>query len=170
MRSSGTVSFKNISSTRPRRKRQFDYDFRPLNAKYAPNLGVTRQALMDGLLRGIRSAIRLSTTITSAQSSGEDVRVVFSDGAETRYDLVVGADGITSHVRSLICPGIAPVYRSYAAWRTVIAGGCFPSNIVVMRHRAGCVLGSFRVGPDLGYVFVLAHEPSVPRLSRSSSA
>jgi len=143
-----------------------DYDFRPLNATYVPTLGVSRQALMEGLCRGIGSSIRLSTTITSAQSSGEDVRVVFSDGAEARYDLVVGADGMTSRVRGLVCPDIVPVYRSYAAWRTVIAGGYFPSNVVLMRHRTGCVLGSFPVGPDLGYVFVLAHRPKVPRPSR----
>ena len=121
---------------------------------------------MDGLLRGIQSPIRLSTTITSAQPSDEGVHVVFSNETEARYDLVVGADGIASHVRSLICPDIAPVYRSYAAWRTVIPGGCFPPNVVMMRHRAGCLMGSFQVGPDLGYVFVLAHEPSMPRLSR----
>jgi 2-polyprenyl-6-methoxyphenol hydroxylase-like FAD-dependent oxidoreductase len=145
-----------------------DYDFRPLNARYAPNLGVSRKVLMDGLLRGVRSPIRLSTTVTAVQSSGEDVRVVLSDGTEVRYDLVVGADGIGSRVRSLIAPEIAPVYRSYVAWRTVVPGGRFLSGTVFMRHQSGSILGSFRIGPDLGYVFMLAHEPNVPRLSRGA--
>lgn len=44
-----------------------DYDFRPMNAKYAPNLGIARQGLMDGLLGGVRTPIRLATTITALQ-------------------------------------------------------------------------------------------------------
>lgn len=143
-----------------------DYDFRPLNAKYAPNIGVTRRGLMDGLRGGLRAQIRLSTTIAALQSSAGGAHVSFSDGTHAHYDLVVGADGIKSQVRSLIYPDVEPVYRSFCAWRTVMDYRNLESDGVVVRHNPGCILGSLKVGANRVYVFVLAHEPNIPLLSR----
>jgi 2-polyprenyl-6-methoxyphenol hydroxylase-like FAD-dependent oxidoreductase len=42
----------------------------------------------------------------------------------------------------------------------------FNSDGLVVRHSPGCMLGSIKVGADLVYVFVLAHEPSIHLLSR----
>lgn len=79
---------------------------------------------------------------------------------------MVGTDGIKSQVRSLTDPGAEPVYRSFCAWRTVIDCREFESDGVVVRHSPGCMLGSIKVGANLVYAFVLAHEPTIPLLSR----
>jgi 2-polyprenyl-6-methoxyphenol hydroxylase-like FAD-dependent oxidoreductase len=54
-----------------------------------------------------------------AQGSGS-VSVQFEDGGEFDADLLVGADGIRSSVRSVLYPQIAPLYVSYVAWRGTI--------------------------------------------------
>ncbi len=141
------------------------HDFRPSNNKYAPNLGITRDGLMSGLSSGARARIRYSTTIALMDWSAGAVDVVFSDGTRDQFDLVVGADGIRSAVRKLIYPHIEPAYRSFCAWRTVME--CSDCDAVFrIGSSPGCTLGSFQVGPNLVYAFLLAHHAGLPSLSR----
>jgi 2-polyprenyl-6-methoxyphenol hydroxylase-like FAD-dependent oxidoreductase len=93
------------------------------------------------------------------------VEAVFSDGTKAEFDLAVGADGIHSPVRKLLYPDIEPAYRSFCAWRTVLDGAdCDP--VCTFRSGPAGLLGSFPVGPNLVYVFLLAHHPKLPSLSR----
>lgn len=64
--------------------------------------------------------VRLGTTIETLDQDGDGVAVTFRDGGSARYDLVVGADGITSQVRKMIMPQ-APALRftGQGAWRAV---------------------------------------------------
>ena len=141
------------------------HDFRPSNDRYAPNLGITRDGLMSSLSSGARAQIRYSTTIASLDSTARAVDVVFSDGVRAQFDLVVGADGIRSAVRKLIYPHIDPSYRSFCAWRTVME--CSDCDTVFrIRSSPGCLLGSFQVGRNLIYAFLLAHQAVLPALSR----
>ncbi len=60
---------------------------------------------------------RVATTVESLTQDDQVVDVAFSDGSSGRYDLVVGADGVRSHVRDLlgIEVDIAPV--GMGIWR-----------------------------------------------------
>ncbi len=49
-----------------------------------------------------RVSIHQGTTITSLENRPDGVAVRLSDGREAEFDLVVGADGIHSHVRRLV--------------------------------------------------------------------
>lgn len=49
--------------------------------------------------------------------------IVFADGTSRRFDVVVGADGYRSQVRSAIVPGAEPSYAGYVLWR-----GNFPEG------------------------------------------
>ena len=141
------------------------HDFRPANHRYAPTLGITRDALIDGLASAVRAPINYATTVVSAGDSASTVDVAFSDGTRATFDLVVGADGLHSAVRKLIYPNICPMYRSFCAWRTVM--DCPDGDAVFrIRSRPGCLLGSFQVGTDLVYAFLLAHHAEAPALSR----
>jgi 2-polyprenyl-6-methoxyphenol hydroxylase-like FAD-dependent oxidoreductase len=143
----------------------WNHDFRPFNARYAPNIGIAREGLMTGLLTGVGAQIRYSRTISSLDQSHGEVDVGFSDGTRGTYDLVVGADGINSSVRKLVFPQIEPSYRSFCAWRTVMDGSDGNSTLTI-RIIPGLALGSFSVGPNLVYAFILAHYPEPPSLSR----
>jgi 2-polyprenyl-6-methoxyphenol hydroxylase-like FAD-dependent oxidoreductase len=87
------------------------------------------------------------------------------DGTRAAFDLVVGADGIRSAVRKLIYSDIEHVYRSFCAWRTVMECSDYDPEFR-LSSTAGCTLGSFPVGPDLMYAFLLAHCAEIPALSR----
>ena len=142
-----------------------DLDLRPSNARYGPNLGITRDGLMSGLSSATRAQIRHSTTITSLAATGTEPEVVFSDGTRGEFDLVVGADGINSGVRSTLFPEVEPAYRRFCAWRTIVdCSDCDP--VFRLSSTNGCFLGTFPVGPNLVYAFLLAHFADAPAFSR----
>lgn len=64
------------------------------------------------------TTVRLGLTIDSFVEDDDGVTVTFSDGGTGRYDLVVGADGVFSKMRSLIFPDAPkPAYTGQSAWR-----------------------------------------------------
>lgn len=70
---------------------------------YGPNRSCTRGALIDVLLQGCDDIpILMGVEVTSLDAKGDVVEVTLSDNSQEEYDLVVGADGIHSHVRDLI--------------------------------------------------------------------
>jgi 2-heptyl-3-hydroxy-4(1H)-quinolone synthase len=142
-----------------------DHDLRPSNARYAPVLGITRDGLVSGLGSATRAPIRYATTVASVGGRVRQPEVVFSDGTHGQFDLVVGADGINSAVRKAIYPGIEPAYRSFCAWRTVMACAHW-DPVFRFSSTPGCLLGSFPVGPGLVYAFLLFHCAAVPVMSR----
>jgi 2-polyprenyl-6-methoxyphenol hydroxylase-like FAD-dependent oxidoreductase len=144
-----------------------EHDLRPSNARYALYLGITRDGLMSGLASAARARIRYGTTIASVAGRPDEPEVTFSDGTRGQFDLVVGADGINSAVRRLIYPDIVPAYRLFCAWRTVMDGS-YADPVFRFSSTPGRLLGTFPVGPDLVYAFLLAHCAEVPILSRAA--
>ena len=142
------------------------HDFRPANDGYAPALGITRDGLISALSVGLPFPVAYATTVSTLDSSGDSPVVTFSDGRRAQFDLVVGADGIHSAMRKVIFPDVQPIYRSFCAYRTVME--CPDVDTVFMiRSTPGTLLGSFQVGPQLVYAFLLAHAQEIPSLSRA---
>ena len=123
---------------------------------------------MTGLLTGVAAQIRHSNTIVNLEQSADGVDVDFSDGTKGAYDLVVGADGINSAVRTLVFPEIQPAYRSFCAWRTLMDGSARDATLTI-RVTPGLALGSFHVGPNLIYAFILAHCGAAVAFTRRTS-
>lgn len=71
-------------------------------------------AIIRGKLK--KTEIKWRTSIHRLKNLDNGVRVTFSNGTQDTYDLVVGADGINSQVRSLIMPGIVPRKVGAAIW------------------------------------------------------
>jgi 2-polyprenyl-6-methoxyphenol hydroxylase-like FAD-dependent oxidoreductase len=66
--------------------------------------------------------VRLGTTFTEIDGRPEHVEVSFTDGQRSRYDLVIGADGLHSKVRQTVFPDAPkPRYTGQAVWRAVVA-------------------------------------------------
>ncbi|WP_406299465.1 FAD-dependent monooxygenase [Embleya sp. NBC_00888] len=71
--------------------------------------------LWQGLRRRVPAEVdyRGGTPVTL----GADGDVVLPDGTRERYDVVVGADGYGSAVRTALFPAAVPQYAGYAMWR-----------------------------------------------------
>jgi len=67
-----------------------------------------------------------------------DGRVVacFDDGSQAHADLLIGADGLRSAVRSQLYPGLEPEYAGYVAWRALVDEHTLPAEL---RRRLGNV-------------------------------
>lgn len=86
--------------------------------------GIMRSVLADILARATRDAganVRLGISFETIEQDDDSVSVVFSDGSQACYDLVVGADGVNSAVRKLIMPAFdGPKFTGQGSWRAVV--------------------------------------------------
>ncbi len=93
-----------------------------------------------------------SSSLTSSDGAAE---VSLTDGTTRRYDLVLGADGINSKVRTAIFPDAPkPRYTGQACWRAVVPR---PAS---MRRAAMYIGGQIKAGivpvpKDEMYLFFL---------------
>lgn len=91
----------------------------------------------------------------------DDVTALFDDGSTRSANLMVGADGGNSTVRSLLWPDAAPRYAGYVAWR-----GLIPESDLPPISRAA-LLGDFAFASNershvLGYLVPGEHNDTRP--------
>lgn len=86
--------------------------------------GIMRPALHEmlvGAAQAEQTPVRLGLTVSSLSDRNGGVSVDFDNGEQGEYDLVIGADGIHSHVRDLILPEkVGPRYTGQIVWRAVV--------------------------------------------------
>jgi 2-polyprenyl-6-methoxyphenol hydroxylase-like FAD-dependent oxidoreductase len=84
--------------------------------------GALRSDLQTALCDAVYAAgvrVRLGLSVASFDQAPGHVDVTFTDGGTGRYDLVVGADGLKSHIRSLIGIDTAPRPVGMSIFRVV---------------------------------------------------
>jgi 2-polyprenyl-6-methoxyphenol hydroxylase-like FAD-dependent oxidoreductase len=86
------------------------------------SIGISRGVLASIFVDAVVAAhipTRFSTTVTALENRDDRVVVTFTDGTTGEYDLVVGADGVNSTVRSLLLGADAPrpAYSGQSIWR-----------------------------------------------------
>ncbi len=82
--------------------------------------GISRKILHDVLYEAAVEngvVIRMGLTVSEIENEGTRVGVKFTDGTEGSYQLVVGADGIYSKVRSLVFGQYEAKYIGSSVWR-----------------------------------------------------
>ena len=145
-------------------------------ADAAPFLAVSRADLQGEMVAQVLDSplisIRAGLTFQTAQDTGKRVRAVFTQGEVPIHmdaDLLIGADGVWSSVRSLV-PGHSQTRHSgYTAWRATVpvtdrlpaslrklcdeqSVGAFLSSgvhLVAYPLRRGAVLNLVLITPDM---------------------
>lgn len=135
--------------------------------QYPSCVGMMRPILhniLAGALAEAGVAVRFGLTVASITQSPDHVDVVFSDGSERAYDLVVGADGANSRVRELLFGARhKPQYTGQAVWRAMVPR---PTEVKGRhayygpRHKAG-----FNpVSREEMYIYLVQNVSGDPRL------
>lgn len=147
-------------------------DLEALWADVGPFIGIERTRLQQILVAGVAGVFcRLGMSIRSLTQRDDRVLVAFSDGSSGSYDLVVGADGISSTVRTLALSTRPPAYTGAMAWRSVAPTRPHGLTNLQFLLGEGCFFGLCPVGDGRTYGFgnitgPRAHEPMAGRLDR----
>jgi 2-polyprenyl-6-methoxyphenol hydroxylase-like FAD-dependent oxidoreductase len=67
-------------------------------------------------------------TLKGADQNKQEVTAIFRNGQRITRDLLVGANGLRSTVRSQFLPDLKPGYAGYVAWR------CLTDESALVKH------------------------------------
>jgi 2-polyprenyl-6-methoxyphenol hydroxylase-like FAD-dependent oxidoreductase len=127
--------------------------------------GMPRPALHRILTNAAEKAgarIRLGLTVSSITSHEDRADVVLSDGSEETYDLVVGADGIRSHVRQMVFGRqFEPQFTGHGVWRFTVRRTPDVTH-QIMLYGVGVKAGVMPVSNDQMYLLLVTNEPGNP--------
>ncbi|AJW93792.1 FAD-dependent oxidoreductase (plasmid) [Burkholderia gladioli pv. gladioli] len=129
--------------------------------------GITRPALHTILTEAVLAQgtdVRLGVTIERVAETGDSVNVEFTDGQSEVFDLVIGADGAYSKMRSMLF-GVSsqPTYTGQGVWRynfprpKDLDWGC-------MYFGKKTKVGLVPLSESGMYMFLLSAEPGNPRM------
>ena len=114
-----------------------------------PAITVRRSDLLGALLSALPpNRIRLGQKLSRLEQSRNRVKISFESGVSAEHDVVIGADGIRSRVRSELFGQIDPIYRGYTVWRgvTSYAGSALFEDANSETWGAGKRFGILNVG------------------------
>lgn len=89
--------------------------------------------LMQAVHANDPQALRAGHEFVGLQQDADGVSVTFANGAADRADVVIGADGNTSAVRSLLFPGEPPKFAGQVAFRALVPDELVPP--IVRQHQ-----------------------------------
>ena len=129
-------------------------DLQALWGDAASFVGIERTKLHQVLVAGAAAVPhRLGVSVISLTQDGRRVSVGFSDGSTNEYSLVVGADGITSTVRTLTLNTASPAELDAMNWRSIAP--IHPRGLTALAFMLGngCFFGLCPVGEGRTYGF-----------------
>lgn len=135
---------------------------RAATQKYGPSYGIHRALLHETLWEACDGAtLHMGETIEAIEQQGETVHATFTSGRKGQYDLVIGADGLYSKVRSLLWPEQPqdPRYAGYVCWRFVTDNTVQRREMTEMVGR-GRRFGLVPIGNNKLYCFTTLSAPA----------
>lgn len=140
---------------------------------YPPVNGITRISLHNILLDAVKAqgtSIRLGVTLSSWEDGSDGIEVVCSDGSREKYDLLIGADGAYSQIRSMFYgEEIKPQFTGQAVWRYNVEK---PKGMDWGRFYYGekSKAGLIPLSEDLMYLLLVTAEPGNPQMPNEKLA
>ncbi len=138
-----------------------------------PPVGAIMRPVLASILadatRASGARIRLGVTFTGIVDGDDGATVTFTDGTTSRYDLVIGADGLNSSVRNAIFPDApAPRYTGQGVWRAVLPR---PPEIETLKMWIGdrVKVGVNPVSKDEMYMMLTEDRPTNARVDATQS-
>ncbi|MGU7774275.1 FAD binding domain-containing protein [Burkholderia sp. MR1-5-21] len=98
-----------------------DRDGRVLHSAFMPQTQTSWNTLYRNLIKGIPAEhYHRGHRLVSFSQDGEQVTARFQDGRVEEGDLLIGADGADSTVRSILLPEVGLAYSGYVVWRGLV--------------------------------------------------
>ena len=134
--------------------------------EYPANVGISRLALhqvLSSTVIELGAQVRLGLTVESFEQDASWVDVTFTDASSGRYDLVVGADGIYSKIRSMLFGDTyKPRFTGQAVWRYNFPRHPTVDHLVSYVGAEGNA-GLVPLASNLMYMFSTSYEPHNPK-------
>ena len=121
-------------------------------------VGMYRPALARILTEAAAAAgakLRYGTTVQSLNPDAGGVDVTFADGASSRYDLVIGADGVRSQVRSLLGIELETRPTGMGIWRVFTSRPDSVTRTDLYYHGACYIAGYCPTADDSLYAYLV---------------
>lgn len=133
-------------------------DVRTGGADLPATVGMYRPALARILTEAAVAAgakLRFATTVRSLSSDDSGVDVTFSDGTTSRYDLVIGADGVRSQIRSLLGIELETRPTGMGIWRVFTSRPESVTRTDLYYHGACYIAGYCPTADDSLYAYLV---------------
>jgi 2-polyprenyl-6-methoxyphenol hydroxylase-like FAD-dependent oxidoreductase len=141
----------------------FTIDEQPLVEGYPPMNGITRPRLHKILTTTVLESgadVRTGVTVSDLAQDADGVDVSFTDDRSGRYDLVVGADGINSLVRTMVFgEHLQPVANGQLCWRYNLPRRPDLEHLWMFEGEYGKA-GLVPIGDDTMYVLEIGTAPA----------
>ena len=131
--------------------------------------GISRKILHDILFEeAVKQAVqfRMGATVSEIENNAEEVIVKFTDGSNGSYDMLIGADGVNSKVRSLVIGNYKPKYTGQSVWRYAFKRPAeLETGYMYMGKKTK--VGLIPMTADTMYMFVVSAEGDNPVIAEN---
>src|SRR4030095_12530785 len=113
----------------------------------SPAIALHRADLQSTLLKAVpQNSIHLAHSLINFEQTNNKVIAHFANGHAITADILIGADGIHSNVRSHLLNDAEPIYRCYTVWCGVspVNFNSIPARTAIELHGSG---QRFGIGP-----------------------
>jgi 2-polyprenyl-6-methoxyphenol hydroxylase-like FAD-dependent oxidoreductase len=142
--------------------------------RYPAYLGMTRPALHNVLFAASQKSsaiVHLGITVEELIQSENTVTVKFTDGNTGEYDLVIGADGVHSQIRTMVFgEQLKPRFTGEGVWRCNVSRPPDVDYGSIYDSPEGPKAGLIPLTRDAAYIFRIGPEPGNPRFPKDELA
>lgn len=126
-------------------------DFPAAAGMYRPDLA---QIMLDRAT-ALGARVHYGTIIDSLEQDAESVDISLSDGTTDRVDLVIGADGLNSAVRSMIGIDVTPEPTGMGIWRAFVPRPAEVTHTDLYYGGPLYIAGYCPTGEDMMYAYLV---------------